>query len=202
KAPVSASPASAVPILPPADVSQRAIELSAQLPRDESEGLLLGPEYLPHLTLLQQFVAAGGVPALLDLIGLSTQAFSTMPVRVAGGATGSRSVWMDVEPTPALVDLHRHVLDVSAPFDAHVGDHQAFFGGDARARDEQWETGYRPAASGARFRPHITLGHAARPPAIEPFTFEASTIAACHLGRFCSCRRVLRAWTLNAWIAR
>jgi len=199
---MSAALAIDIAILPPADVSQRAIELSAQLPRDESEGLLLGPEYLPHLTLLQQFVAAADVPALLDLIGLSTQAFSTMPVRVAGGATGSRSVWMDVEPTPALVDLHRHVLDVSAPFDAHVGNHQAFFGGDARARDEQWVTGYRTASSGARFRPHITLGHAARPPAIEPFTFEASTIAACHLGRFCSCRRVLRAWTLNAWIAR
>ena len=191
-----------IAILPPADVSQRAIELSAQLPRDESEGLLLGPDCLPHITLLQQFVAATDVPALLDLIGLSTQAFSTMSLRVAGGAMGSRSVWMDVEPTPALVDLHRHVLDVSAPFDADVGDHQAFLGGDARARDVQWVTGYRIASSGARFRPHITLGHAARPPAIEPFTFEASTIAACHLGRFCSCRRVLRAWMLNAWIAR
>jgi 2'-5' RNA ligase len=199
---MSAALAIDIAILPPADVSQRAIELSAQLPRDHSEGLLLGPEYLPHITLLQQFVAATDVPALLDLIGLSTPAFSTMPLRVAGGAMGSRSVWMDVEPTPALVDLHRHILDVSAPFEAHVGDHQAFFGGDARDRDVQWVTGYRRASSGIRFRPHITLGHAARPPAIEPFTFEAGTIAACHLGRFCSCRRVLRAWSLNAWIAR
>jgi len=187
-----------IAILPPPDISERAIEMSARLPRGESEGLLLGPEYLPHVTLLQQFVGAADVPALLDLIGLSIQGLSAMPLRVAGGASGSRSVWMEVESTPALVDLHRHLLDVSAPFDAHAGDQQAFLGGDARDRDVQWVSGYRTTSSGGRFRPHITLGHAARPPQIEPFTFEASTLAACHLGRFCSCRRVLRAWPLRS----
>ena len=127
-------------------------------------------------------------------------------MRVTGGAMGSRSVWMKIERTDTLVDLHARVLEASQPFDAHVADQPLFFGaflgGDARDRDVRWVSGYRTESSGARFRPHVTLGHAARPPAIEPFTFEASTIAACHLGRFCSCRRVLRAWTLNAWIAR
>ena len=47
------------------------------------------------------------------------------------------------------------------------------------------------------FRPHITLRHASHPPTIEPFDFTATTVAACHLGRFCSCRRVLRSWTLG-----
>ena len=63
-------------------------------------------------------------------------------------------------------------------------------------RDVQWVTGYRTSSSGPSFQPHITLGHAVRPPAIEPFDFEATTVAACHLGRFCSCRRVLRTYDL------
>jgi hypothetical protein len=45
-----------IAILPPADVSARAIALSAALPADESQGLLLGVDRLPHITLTQQFV--------------------------------------------------------------------------------------------------------------------------------------------------
>jgi 2'-5' RNA ligase superfamily len=191
-----------IAILPPPDVSQRAIELSAQLPKEDSEGLLLGPEYLPHITLLQQFVDENELPALLERVDVVTRRHVPVPLRVPGGEMGSRSVWMEIERTAALQDLHMQIRDASAPFDRGGGDRDAFLNGDARDRDVQWVTGYRTASSGALFRPHITLGHAARPPAIDPFTFEASTIAACHLGRFCSCRRVLRAWTLTASIAR
>ena len=43
---------------------------------------------------------------------------------------------------------------------------------------------------------HITLGHAEQPPVIERMQFQASIIAACHLGRFCACREILRTWML------
>ena len=186
-----------IAILPPPDISQRAIDLSAQLPKDESEGLRLGREHLPHITLLQQFVDSNDLPVLLDRIGDSMQKQGPLSLRIVGGASGSRSVWMEIERTPAIVDLHSRILDVAAPFDARVGDRQAFIVADARDRDVQWVSNYRTASSGAQFRPHITLGHAARPPAIEPLTFDATAVAACHLGRFCSCGRVLRAWELK-----
>jgi 2'-5' RNA ligase len=186
-----------VAMLPPPEVSQRAVDLSARLPQEESEGLLLGPEYLPHVTLLQQFVDADDLPPLLERIGVLLQDAPPIALRVVGGATGSRSVWMEIERTPAIVELHRRLLEVAAPFDATVGDPTAFFGGDARDRDVQWVSAYRTASSGVRFRPHITLGYAAHPPAIVPFAFAASTIAACHLGRFCSCRRILAEWRLR-----
>jgi hypothetical protein len=101
---------------------------------------------------------------------------------------------MSIERTPALVDLHSRMLDAALPFDRERGDASAFVDNDARDRDVQWVTSYRTSSSGDAFQPHITLGHAARSLAIEPFEFEATTIAACHLGRFCSCRRVLREW--------
>jgi 2'-5' RNA ligase len=184
-----------IAILPPASVARIAIESSAALPRAESQGLLLGTDdYLPHVTLLQQFVSADALSAFLDRIGDIVQTRHPIALRVTGGGMGSSSVWMSIERTPALVDLHQHVLDAALPFDRERGDATAFVDGDARDRDVQWVTGYRASSSGPSFQPHITLGHAARPPAIEPFDFEATTVAACHLGRFCSCRRVLRAW--------
>jgi hypothetical protein len=58
-------------------------------------------------------------------------------------------------------------------------------------------SGFRRKSSFRAFNPHITLGHGKRAPVVEPFAFDATTIAACHLGRFCTCRQVLRAWELK-----
>ncbi|HKE88478.1 MAG TPA: 2'-5' RNA ligase family protein [Vicinamibacterales bacterium] len=182
-----------VAILPPRHVSDRAIELSSTLPREESQGLLLGPDYLPHITLLQLFVSTDDLNVCLDRFS-EVVALSEMRLRVTGGATGSHTVWMEIELTPALVQLHTRLLDTALPFERSGADATAFYDGDARDRDIGWVAGYRAISSGASFRPHITLGHATHPPVIEPFEFEATTLAACHLGRFCSCRRVLRAW--------
>jgi hypothetical protein len=76
------------------------------------------------------------------------------------------------------------------------GGPAAFYEGEGRVADVVWLAGYRLKSSLERFTPHITLGHALEPPDVEPFSFEASAIAACHLGRFCTCRRVFRRWTL------
>jgi 2'-5' RNA ligase len=186
-----------VAILPPPDASRRAIDASAQLPRSESQGLLLGPDYLPHVTLLQVFVLADRMPALFDRLDAVLAHRAAMTLRVSGGGSGGSSVWMAIDRTAALVDLHERVLDAAQPFEEPHGDARAFYGDDARERDVNWVTTYRKAASHASFRPHITLGHASRPPRIEPFEFTAATVAACHLGRFCSCRRSLRTWMLG-----
>jgi len=183
-----------VAILPPRRVSELAIELSASLPKAEAQGLLLGPDYLPHLTLLQLFVSPDDLNAYLDRVGEVVAAYPAMRLRVTGGAVGGHTVWMEIERTPALVQFHSRLLDASLPFERPGGDATAFLDGDARDRDVGWVAGYRATSSGASFRPHITLGHATHPPVIEPIEFEATTVAACHLGRFCSCRRVLRAW--------
>ena len=77
-----------------------------------------------------------------------------------------------------------------------TGDASAFFGEDARDRDVRWVRDFRRESSVDRFTPHITLGHASEPPTVEPMEFVATTIAVCHLGRFCTCQQIIRAWHL------
>jgi len=186
-----------VAILPPPSVSRLAIELSAALPTDESQGLVLGrDDYVPHITLLQQFVGVDAMATFLGRVGDVVQRQRALSLRMTGCGTGSSTVWMSIERSPALVDLHSSILDAALPFDRATGDAAAFVGTDARDRDVQWVTGFRSRSSGPSFQPHITLGHAARPPVIAPFDFGATTVAACHLGRFCSCRRILRTYNL------
>ena len=183
-----------IAILPPADVSARAIALSAALPAAESQGLLLGADYPPHITLTQQFVLSESFDSLLEQIDRVMRDRAPLHLRVTGGGKGSNSVWMSIERSPELVSLHEQLLQVAEPFEVTTGDSAAFFGDDARDRDVRWVREFRHQSSFDRFTPHITLGHASNTPAIEPAAFVATTVAVCHLGGFCTCRRILRAW--------
>lgn len=185
-----------VAILPPPDVAAQAIALSAALPAAQSQGLRLGGDRLPHITLTQQFVAADDADAALAAVDGVLRGRTPLTLRIAGGGKGSSSVWMSVERSPELDALHVQLMAALEPFERSSGTAAAFVDGNARPGDVKWVSGFRRSASFGAFTPHITLGHAPRPPKIAPFDFSATTIAACQLGRFCTCRRVIRRWDL------
>jgi 2'-5' RNA ligase len=188
----------AIVILPPPEVANRAIALSAALPAGESQGLRLGADYPPHITLTQQFIPSQSLDSLLARLDRVLRDRAPLHLRVAGRGQGSNSVWMSIERSPELVTLHEQLLQAAEPFEVTTGDSSAFFGDDARDRDVRWVREFRRQSSLDRFTPHITLGHASEPPVIEPMSFAGTTVVVCHLGRFCTCRRVIRAWDLRA----
>ena len=185
-----------VAILPPSFVSKRAIELSAALPAADSHGLRLDDDRLPHITVTQQFVPKQDLDEVLAKIEPIITNYDTLHLNVTGPGRGRSSAWMSIAPAPDLVMLHRELMDALHYLERPDGTSDAFVDGDARPGDIAWVAGFRRTSSYAAFRPHITLGHSSTLPAIEPLAFEASTIAACQLGRFCTCRRVLRRWEL------
>ena len=186
-----------VAILPPPDVADRAIRLSAALPEEESKGLRLDADHLPHITVTQQFVRVEEVDEILEKIDNVLRFHPPLPLRITGGGHGGAAVWMEVERTDALVRLHEQLMETLRGYERPGGTAAAFVDGDARVGDVIWVTGYRLNASLHAYTPHITLGHAKRPPEVEPVTFTATTVAACQLGRFCSCRKALRSWNLK-----
>jgi 2'-5' RNA ligase len=186
-----------VALLPPADVSARAAALSAALPEAESPPLRLDHTHLPHITLTQLFARANELDQVHARVDEVLTGAAALELRVTGAGQGTHSVWMAIEKTPALVALHERLMDALRGLERPHGDTSAFFEGDARLRDVLWVTGYRLKSSLHHYAPHITLGHGAASPSVEPFTFRGDTVAVCHLGRYCTCRRVLRQWTLS-----
>ncbi len=186
-----------VAILPPPVVGERAVRLSATLPAGQFQGLRLDANRLPHITLTQQFVRRDELGAIFERLDEALRGQPAMTLQVPGGGKGAGSVWMAVERTAAISRLHGRLMDALQGFERPGGGPAAFVESDARQGDVAWVTGYRRTASLGAYTPHITLGHADEPPRIDPFTFEATTVAACHLGRFCTCRQVLRSWTLR-----
>jgi 2'-5' RNA ligase len=186
-----------VAILPPPDVARLATEYSAALPSEQSQGLRLDESHLPHITVTQQFVREEELETAFAHVEGVIRGRPRFSIRVVGGGKSGHTVWMTVERSAELANLHELLMEALRGLERPEGTQAAFFGGDGRAGDVLWVAGFRLKSSFGSFTPHITLGHADQPPAIAPFTFDAHTIAACHLGRFCSCRRVLREWTLT-----
>jgi|SRR5688572_5603317 len=187
-----------VALLLPPEARERAVRLSQGLtPAAAKAGLRLDADHLPHITLSQQFVRADELDAVLEHIDEAVRGQAPVTVRVTGGGKGSRAVWMAIERTGELASLHERVMEALRGLERPGGTAAAFFEGNARIGDVAWVTTYRLKSSLGAYNPHITLGHASKPPDIAPFVFRATAVGACHLGRFCSCRRVLRTWELS-----
>lgn len=186
-----------VAVLPPPDVAARAIALSAALPAAESPPLRLDETHIPHTTLMQLFARENELDQVFERVDAVVGGSPPLALAVSGGGQGTNSVWMAVEKTPGLVAIHERLMEALRGLERPDGGTAAFFEGEGRLRDVLWVTGYRLKSSFHHFEPHVTLGHGAEPPEVEPFTFQADTVAVCHLGRYCACRRVLRAWTLT-----
>ena len=165
-----------VAILPPADVSARAIELSASLPADP-HGFRLDAGHLPHVTLIQSFVREDEVDVAFERVDEVLRGMNALMLRATGSGRGGSSVWVAIERTPELDRLHEGLMHAFVGVERPGGTPAAFFGGDARVGDVLWVTGYRLKSSFGAYTPHITLGHAPEPPPIQPFMFTAETVA-------------------------
>ena len=184
-------------ILPPPDVMSRAIAYSAALPAEGSQGLRLDGEHLPHITLTQQFIRHEELDIVFSRVEDVLEAQPPVRIKITGGGHSGHTLWLTVERTPELLDLHQQLMETLRGLERPHGGKQAFYEETGRVGDVLWVSSFRLESSFGAFTPHITLGHGARAPEVEPFAFDATTIAACHLGRFCTCRRVLRSWELK-----
>ena len=186
-----------IALLPPPDIAAEAVAINAALPPSGFQGLRLDASHLPHITLTQQFVATGQLEAVFGEV--ATIAGARLPVRihVRGAGRSRNTVWMAIERTAAIDGLHEALMDALLPFERSGGTAAAFAGPAPRPGDVQWVSSFRTKSSYSAFNPHITLGHCARTPHVEPREFLATRLAVCHLGRFCTCQLVLADWNLN-----
>jgi hypothetical protein len=185
-----------VALLLPRHVQDMAVRLSGALPPESSRGLRLDARHLPHITLTQQFVPERELERALDSVDAALDGMRPLALHVPGAGKARDTVWIAVDRSPSLLDLHERLMAALLPFEREGGTRSAFVEGDARPGDVQWVSGYRRSAAFSAYTPHITLGHATAPPSIAPFDFEADVVAACRLGRFCTCRAVIRSWKL------
>ena len=187
-----------VAVLPPAACRPRLAGLNAALD-PPPRGFRFDDTHLPHVTLAQQFVAARRLDEVIRCLARTVRGAAPLRLRSTGMSRGRTTSSLRLAPTTALARLHAGVMDALLPFDAGPGDASAFHanGEPPRPADLEWATQFRDRAAYARFDPHITLGVGAAPAAATALDAVADRVALCHLGRYCTCRRILAEWTLT-----
>ncbi len=188
-----------VAFLLPEDAHARALAVNARLRAEDCEGFRFDETHLPHITLVQQFVRRARLPEVFAAVESCLGEFSPMTLTVLGIEARGETVQFVIAPHPELSRLHERLMEALAPFDEGDGPAEAFADGDEppRPRDLEWVRHYRAQASGAHYFPHITLGKGRMSESSAPFSFTADRIAVCQLGRFCTCRVILREWRLR-----
>ena len=183
-------------LLPPA-AQEVVARLNAQLD-GPPDGFRFDVSHLPHVTLAQQFVPAADLPLVAAEVGAVLASFPPLTLAAERLASSGLTTSLVLAATPPLTALHTRLMDRLAAFDMTAGGADAFLGNGEppRARDVEWVTRFRTAAAYASFQPHVTLGAGVLDAPAPAFEFEAAEIALCHLGRFCTCRRVVASWTL------
>ena len=187
-----------VVLLLPSAAATAVARLNAQL-EPPPAGFVFDDTHLPHVTLVQQFVREADLAMALGVLVPTALETPAIPLRGTGLRRGRTTTSLGVDGGAALRLLHERLLARLGPHAAAPGDASAFVAGGEPARDGdvEWVTQFRAQATGARFEPHVTLGVGALDDAATRIAFTATELAACHLGRFCTCRRVLGTWRLG-----
>src|SRR5687768_17619372 len=118
-------------ILPPPDVRERAIRVSATLPAGEAPDLRLDADHLPHITLTQQFVRLVELGAIFERVDEALRGQPPLTIHVTGGGKGASAVWIAVERTEAIAELHERLMETLRGFKRPGGGPAAFFDEDA-----------------------------------------------------------------------
>ena len=189
-----------IALLLPNPLVRLMITLNRRL-RMPPNGFLFDSTHLPHLTLVQQFARQRDLVAIADTVAniIRNQiplALTTTHISCAQSST------LGIGLTGELATLHGRLMECLEPFrDASASDDEddGFWtdGDGPRLADIKWATTFREQSAFHRFKPHITLGMGTLEARIPPTEFTATQIVMCQLGRFCTCRRILKAWTLT-----
>jgi hypothetical protein len=175
--------------------------LNARLREQMPEGFALDEQHVPHITLVQRYVAPSDLPKVLAAVDEVRRShdFAQLEMRATGlyhpewGGVGLEA--LAIEPSEELLALQQAVIEAVTPFAKSGGGESAFVPDTSGTPFEQTLFGYVdtfvPDQTGENFNPHVTVGigpldwldELEQQPFAE-FTFGAVGIATYQLGNF------------------
>jgi len=187
-----------VVLLPSQEMMDSAIEANGKLLEQRAGGITLDKEScLPHISLamgcmdkrdianikkILQIVAKNHSPGRLTVVGVHTETDSA----------GEEVSVFKIKKTQRLQSLHEAVMRRLSPhFSYEVTAEMVLPPPAANQSTLAWIKNYPEKSSFENFSPHITVGYGRITVFSSPVEFTASQLALCHLGNFCTCRKVL-----------
>ena len=183
-------------ILPPGFLMDTAISLNRT---HCDERIVLNKEdCLPHISLLMGCLGSAKLEKAITLLKKISSDHAIRDHFAAHILTVSTPpgdvLALDIRRNKGLQDLHESIFHAFTPLLTRDTKPEDVFGGDVKPSSLSWINDYIGQSSLENFWPHITIGYLSKNVNIdnsEPFTFMPSRLAICHLGNYCTCKKIL-----------
>ncbi|MCH8219692.1 MAG: 2'-5' RNA ligase family protein [Planctomycetes bacterium] len=187
-----------VVLLPESKIAHDCIALNKRLVSESRSEIVLDYEAcLPHVSLAMGCMTQEALPEIATRLQRIIQESSIEALRCQGIGTRVSSQGQPVSglglvATPTLQTLHERIMRDVAPLLSSEVTESMLHGDDPIAPSTlDWIRAYRESSSFDAFSPHITLGYGRLERTEFPSQFLARSLAVCHLGNHCTCRRIL-----------
>ena len=185
-------------LLPTEVVTELALETNRNLvDKFNSEIVLHKQNCLPHISLAMGCVDENEIPLIEAALQSITKECKIGQLRIKGttistNAKGKNVSAFEIDKTPALQNLHGHIIESMTQFFRYEATEDMIYGNEQVAETTlEWIRNYREKSSFENFWPHITIGYGQLETNIKPIQFSPAKLAVCHLGNHCTCRKVL-----------
>lgn len=191
-------------LLPSDTMTDTVLEINGGLVRRFGEKIVLNTEScFPHISLCMGVLEEKNIPAVSEILAEIGNRFSPLNLTAAElsshlDSTGEMISDFEIKTTQELQLLHETIMnDVARFLSYEVTEEMLFTPPRVSEGTFRWIKTYPEKSSLKNFRPHITAGFGEAEPLELPIRFTAAKLALCHLGNFCTCRKILVAAGLS-----
>ncbi len=187
-----------VVLLPSDKMTDYAIEVNRGLLKTFDNKIILNYENcLPHISLAMGCIDEKDIPDIEKILQDIAKKYSFKELRVVDIRSetipaGKKVSGFKIEKTKELQLLHEEVMQRLAPYLTYdVTTGMLFSPPEVEQATLSWIKNYPEKSSFENFSPHITIGFGETDKVELPIRFAASKLALCHLGNYCTCRKIL-----------
>lgn len=187
-----------VVLLPDESMTDYAVEVSQRQSKQFNDKIVLHKQKcLPHISLAMGAIEESDLPEInkiLQEIAFHFKIFKLTADSYHGSKIPSGDIVSEftVEKTSEIQSLHEMVMTKFRQFLSYdITIDMVFSPPTVEEITLYWIKNYADKSSFENFRSHITVGFGELNDVNAPIAFTASTLALCHLGNYCTCRKVL-----------
>ncbi len=154
--------------------------------------------YLPHISLAMGVMEDERLEDAANLLKRLSQRYKAISLTVSQVnsptvANGKKISEAIVDANEQLTQLHLDIMEQFRPILTHDNVTTSMFVQEPMVDEisTTWVQHYYDKRQPTDFHPHVTLGQGAVKEPETPIQFSAYRLALCHLGSYCTCRKIL-----------
>jgi hypothetical protein len=185
-----------VVLLPPPEIMDKIISLCSHL--SDSPTRLNKSDCFPHISLAMGVLKQADIIKATDVLKNLAKHFTPQNVILLktnyyDTPDSQQLSELTVKSSAGIINLHLSAMEAFRPLLSHDDVQASMFiqRPPVASLSTYWVKHYYDKRGANDFYPHITLGDGKAKPLDLPVDFAANRLALCHLGTYCTCRKIL-----------